>query len=389
MTKNVMVLGCDGFCGWPTMLHLAAQGYTTHGIDSFVRRQIDRDYNWNSLTPIASPDMRKACALDTFPHMATLAHANLDQVGMCESLAERIDQQEISAIVHLAEQRSAPYSMRRAGSIFTVRNNIGVTHNVLEAIRLSKRKPHLVHLGTMGVYGYGRLGKITTPEGYIEATFGEELEITTEILHPMYPGSVYHMTKCMDHTMFQFYAQNWGLRITDLHQGIVWGTQTDETKHARRLINRFDYDGDFGTVLNRFLVQAACDVPLTVYGTGGQTRAFIHISDTVKCIRLAIDNPPLAGDKPAIYNQVAETASVRDVANAVLTVAGRSKLMEFMANPRKEAAENDLVVANTNFRSLGWKPKMLNEESLAQEYSLAVGHALRANRERIMPEVKW
>lgn len=389
MTKNVLVLGADGFCGWPTVLHLAACGYNVAGLDNMSRRRIDEKQGWNSLTPIADPFTRTERARQYWKFIG-FKNVDLDDIGVFDDIAGTIDRYEIDAVVHFAEQRSAPYSMRDANiAQFTVENNITVTHNVLQGIKISKRRPHLVHLGTMGVYGYGRLGVPTTPEGYIEARFSNTDDIT-EILHPMYPGSVYHMTKCMDQIMFQFYAQNDGLRITDLHQGIVWGTQTSETMVHPELINRFDYDGDFGTVLNRFLVQAALDVPFTIYGSGKQTRAFIHISDTVECVRMAIDSPPNTGDRVKIVNQVAETASVYDVAERVADAIERPmSIINHMENPRKEAAENSLAVDNTTFRSLGWQPIVMNGETLQKEYQVAHNFRHNANKSIIMPEVKW
>src|ERR1019366_3253402 len=209
------------------------------------------------------------------------------------------------ALVHFAEQRAAPYSMRStAAKRYTVDNNVRATHNVLAAIVASGLDIALVHLGTMGVYGYGWSGSAPIPEGYLTVKVPTpDADIDREILHPANPGSVYHMTKTLDQLLFAFYASNDQLRITDLHQGIVWGTQTDQTSRDERLINRFDYDGDYGTVLNRFLMQAAIRHPLTVHGTGGQTRAFINIRDTVRCIELALANPPEAGTRVRVLNQ--------------------------------------------------------------------------------------
>jgi UDP-sulfoquinovose synthase len=191
----------------------------------------------------------------------------------------------------------------------------------------------------MGVYGYGTSGG-EIPEGYLDVILPGGRPTT--ILHPAYPGSIYHLTKCLDALVFQFYNKNDGLRVTDLHQGIVWGTNTPQTIRDERLINRFDYDGDYGTVLNRFLMQAALKIPLTVYGTGGQTRAFIHISDTARCIEIAINNPPGSGEKVEIFNQVAETLRVGDLAKLVSDKTGCG--IRNLANPRKEDAENDLEV---------------------------------------------
>jgi UDP-sulfoquinovose synthase len=250
----------------------------------------------------------------------------------------------------------------------------------------------LVHLGTMGVYGYEWPAPI--PEGYltvkIEAPDGE---IAREILHPANPGSVYHLTKTLDELMFAFYAKNDRLRITDLHQGIVWGTQTDQTARDERLINRFDYDGDFGTVLNRFLMQAAIGHPLTVYGSGGQTRAFIHIRDTVRCIEIALRNPPQAGSQPLVLNQVTETHRIADLAKMINGLTGAE--ITNLPNPRREADENDLVVQNDQFLHLGLDPTKLSgelrdrDELLEEIVSIAEHYRHRADITKIISRAVW
>jgi len=219
---------------------------------------------------------------------------------------------------------------------------------------------------------------VTTPDGR---------KVPQEILYPTRPGSVYHMTKSLDQILFQFYAQNDGLRITDLHQGIVWGTHTDQTRRHAQLINRFDYDGDYGTVLNRFLIQAAIDYPLTVHGTGGQTRAFIHIQDSVRCIELAIGSPPRAGDRVEIFNQMTETHRVRDLAELVAKTTGAS--VAYLPNPRKEAAENDLVVDNRKFLALGLEPTTLAEGLLGEVVEVARKFAHRIDRSRVPAVSAW
>jgi UDP-sulfoquinovose synthase len=245
---------------------------------------------------------------------------------------------------------------------------------------------HVVHLGTMGVYGYGTSGG-EIPEGYIDVVLPGGRPST--ILHPAYPGSVYHTTKCLDALLFQFYNKNDGIKVTDLHQGIVWGTNTPQTIRDERLINRFDYDGDYGTVLNRFIMQGALNVPLTVYGTGGQTRAFIHITDTAKCIEIAINNPPKSGDKVQIFNQVAETLRVGELAKLVAEKTGTS--INYLANPRQESAENELEVANRKFKGLGLNPVLLDSNfGLVDEVrTIANKYAHRVIHEKILPQSFW
>jgi len=293
------------------------------------------------------------------------------------------------AIVHFAEQRAAPYSMRDTRTKrYTVDNNVRATHNLLTALTATGIDPALVHLGTMGVYGYGWSGSAPIPEGYLTVKVPTpDGEIEREILHPANPGSVYHMTKTLDQLMFSFYAKNDGLRITDLHQGIVWGTQTEQTSRDERLINRFDYDGDYGTVLNRFLMQAAIGHPLTVHGTGGQTRAFIHIRDTVRCIEIAITNPPLAGDKPRVLNQMTEVHRVLDLAKMVADVMGAD--IAYLPNPRREAEENDLAVRNDQFLALGLKPTTLSEGLLDEGREVAARYRDRVDPGKIVCRSVW
>ena len=246
----------------------------------------------------------------------------------------------------------------------------------------------MVHLGTMGVYGYGWSGSAPIPEGYLSVRVPTpDGEIDREILHPANPGSVYHMTKTLDQLLFAFYAKNDGLRVTDLHQGIVWGTQTPQTALDERLINRFDYDGDYGTVLNRFLMQAAIGHPLTVHGTGGQTRAFIHIRDTVRCVEIALNNPPASGDQPSVFNQVTETYRVRDLAELISKQTGVE--VANLPNPRKEAAENDLEVTRDKFLALGLDPTTLSDGLLEEVRDISSKYADRADLTKIIARSVW
>jgi UDP-sulfoquinovose synthase len=246
----------------------------------------------------------------------------------------------------------------------------------------------LAHLGTMGVYGYGWSGTAPIPEGYLTVKVPTpDGELEREILHPANPGSVYHMTKTLDQLLFSFYAKNDQLRITDLHQGIVWGTQTPQTVRDERLVNRFDYDGDYGTVLNRFLMQAAIGHPLTVHGSGGQTRAFIHIRDTVRCIELALENPPQAGDRPRVLNQVTETHQVGGLAKMVADVMGAD--IAYLPNPRREADENDLIVTNDQFLALGLEPTKLSDGLLEEGREIAQRYRDRVDPSKIIARSVW
>jgi len=246
----------------------------------------------------------------------------------------------------------------------------------------------LAHLGTMGVYGYGWSGSAPIPEGYLTVKVPTpDGDLEREILHPANPGSVYHMTKTLDQLMFAFYAKNDGLRITDLHQGIVWGTQTDQSSKDERLINRFDYDGDYGTVLNRFLMQAAIRHPLTVHGSGGQTRAFIHIKDTVRCIEIAITNAPQSGSQPMVLNQITETHRVADLAKMVSEVTGVE--IANLPNPRREADENDLVVRNDQFLALGLNPTTLSQGLCDEVTEVAEKYKDRVDVTKIIARSVW
>src|ERR1700744_4906132 len=294
---RVLVLGGDGFCGWPTSLYLSDRGHDVTILDNLSRRKIDVDLEVESLTPIRPVGQRLSAWKEVSGR--DIDFVSLDIATDYDRLVAVLLEKQPEPLVPFAEQRAAPYSMRTSATKrYTVDNNIRATHNLLVALVETGVDAALAHLGTMGVYGYGWSGSAPIPEGYLTVKVPTpDGELEREILHPANPGSVYHMTKTLAQLLFAFHAKNDGLRITALHQGIVWATQTDQTSKDERLVNRFDYDGDYGPVLNRFLMQAAIGHPLTVHGSGGQTRAFIHIRDTVRCIELAITSPPESGDR--------------------------------------------------------------------------------------------
>ena len=384
---KIMILGGDGFCGWPTALHLSRSGHDITIVDNFSHRQIDILLELSSLTPIQPLSTR----IKVWEQLTgnKIGFSFLDLANDYDKLVQLLVKQKPDAIVHFAEQRSAPYSMKTPSTKrYTVNNNVNATHNLLCALVEAGIDAHVVHLGTMGVYGYGWLGNAPIPEGYIKVKVETpEGEIDREILHPANPGSVYHMSKTIDQLMFAFYAKNDQIRITDLHQGIVWGTQTPETELDERLINRFDYDGDYGTVLNRFLMQAAMSYPLTVHGSGGQTRAFIHLRDTVRCIELALLNPPQKGERPTIFNQVTEVYKVIDLAKLVAEKTG-AEIMHY-PNPRLEADANDLKVKNDQFKALGLKPTTLSDGLLSEVEEIARKYIDRVDKSKIPAKSLW
>ena len=384
---RVLVLGGDGFCGWPTTLYLSDRGHDITIIDNLSRRKIDVELEVDSLTPIRPTGERIRVWREVSGR--EVGFINLDLATEYDRLVAVLEDIRPDAIVHFAEQRAAPYSMRSTRTKrYTVDNNVRATHNLLTALVATRIEASLVHLGTMGVYGYGWSGTAPIPEGYLTVKVPTpDGELEREILHPANPGSVYHLTKTLDQLLFSFYAKNDGLRITDLHQGIVWGTQTDQTSRDERLINRFDYDGDYGTVLNRFLMQAAIGHPLTVHGTGGQTRAFIHIRDTVRCIEIAITNPPEDPARPRVLNQMTETHRLLDLAKMIADAMGAE--IAYLPNPRREAEENDLIVRNDQFLALGLNPTTLSEGLLEEGKEVAYRYRYRADPTKIIARSVW
>jgi UDP-sulfoquinovose synthase len=384
---KVLVLGGDGFCGWPTSLHLSAGGHDVTIVDNLSRRKIDIELEVESLTPIRPIGER----LRVWKEVTglTIGFELLDLAEEYDRLETLLSTLRPDTVVHFGEQRAAPYSMRETRTKrYTVDNNIRATHNLLAAVVASGLDIPIVHLGTMGVYGYGWSGSAPIPEGYLTVKVATpEGEIEREILHPANPGSVYHLTKTLDQLMFAFYAKNDQLRITDLHQGIVWGTQTAETSLDDRLINRFDYDGDYGTVLNRFLMQAAIGHPLTVHGTGGQTRAFINIRDTARCVQLAVENPPATGERVSVYNQITETHRISDLATLVAGLTGAE--VAHLPNPRREAEANELIATNDGLLGLGLEATTLSVGLIEEISEVAERYRDRVDPSKIIARSVW
>ena len=385
---KVIVLGGDGFCGWPCAVNLAEQNHDVIIVDNLSRRKIDIDLEVESLTPIASITER----LSAWEEIGgkPMRFLNMDISKQYQKLLNLLIDEKPDSVIHFAEQRAATYSMKSSFTKrYTVDNNVNGTHNLLAAIVESNLDIHVVHLGTMGVYGYGSHRGATIPEGYlkVEVPQPDGSRFEEEILHPASPGSVYHMTKTLDQLLFLYYNKNDLVRITDLHQGIVWGTNTEATLKDPRLTNRFDYDGDYGTVLNRFLMQAAIGYPLSVHGTGGQTRAFIHIKDSVKCVQLALENPPKSGERVKIFNQMTESHQVGELAKKVASLTGAD--INYLPNPRNEAVENDLIVDNKCFIELGLNPTTLDNGLLEEVVEVAKKYSSRCDLKRIPCVSSW
>ncbi len=380
---KILVLGGDGYCGWPTSLHLSEAGHEVVIVDNFVRRSIDYELGATSLTPIAEPKERINAWQEVSGHTIALEFGDLID---WEFLSDVMERHEPEAIVHFGEQRAAPYSMiDRRHAIYTQHNNVIGTLNVLFAINEFAPECHLIKLGTMGEYG---TPNIDIEEGYITI---EHKGRTDTLPYPKVPGSWYHLSKVHDSHNIHFGCRIWGLRATDLNQGVVYGTLTPHTERDVRLINRFDYEDVFGTALNRFCIQAAIGHPLTVYGKGGQTRGFLDIRDTVRCVELAVENPPERGEF-RVFNQFTEQFSVAELARMVLEASAKLGLeatIEHLPNPRVEKEEHYYKAEHTALIELGLKPHYLSESLLDSLLNIAIEYRHRVDVEHVMPSVDW
>jgi UDP-sulfoquinovose synthase len=380
---NILVLGGDGYCGWPTALHLSKLGHRVGIADNFIRRLWDYELGVETLTPIRSLHARVAAWQECADRSMEIFVGDLCDYTFVRKIFERFAP---DAVVHFAEQRSAPYSMiDREHAVSTQVNNITGTLNLLFAMRDEAPECHLVKLGTMGEYG---TPNIDIEEGFIEIHHNGRKDV---LPFPKQPGSFYHLSKVHDSHNIAFATKIWGLRSTDLNQGVVYGTMTDEISLDERLVNRFDYDEVWGTALNRFCVQAAIGHPLTVYGKGGQTRGFLDIRDTIRCIALAVENPPKPGEF-RVFNQFTEQFNVKQLAELIAKAAkplGLTCRIEHVPDPRVEAEEHYYNAKHTKLVDLGLKAHLLSDSLLDSLLNIAIRYKARIDPKVIWPTVKW
>ena len=380
---KIGVLGGDGYCGWATALYLSAKGHSVAIVDNFVRRQWDHELGVQTLTPIRPLAERLRVWQELTGHTIELFVGDVTDYDFLSSVIAAF---QPDAVVHFAEQRSAPYSMiDRKHAVFTQVNNVAGTLNLLFALREFCPECHLVKLGTMGEYG---TPNIDIEEGYIAIEHNGRKDV---LPYPKQPGSFYHLSKVHDSHNIMFACRIWGLRATDLNQGVVYGTLTDESALDERLVNRFDYDEVFGTVLNRFCVQAALGHPLTVYGRGGQTRGFLDIRDTVRCVELSCLYPAAAGEC-RVFNQFTEQFSVLDLANMVQAEGRKLGLkveIDHLQNPRVEATDHYYNAKHSKLVDLGLEPHLLSDSMLDSLIHFAVKYRDRVDTSVFLPQVDW
>ncbi|MEL7501607.1 MAG: NAD-dependent epimerase/dehydratase family protein [Cyanobacteria bacterium J06554_6] len=380
---RVLVIGGDGYCGWATALYLSNKGHEVAILDSLVRRHWDMELQSETLTPIAPIQTRLQRWQDLTGKTIDLYIGDINNYSFLErSMLEF----KPDAVVHFGEQRSAPFSMiDREHAVLTQTNNVVGTLNLLYVIRDHFPDCHLVKLGTMGEYG---TPNIDIEEGYITIKHNGREDT---LPYPKQPGSFYHLSKVHDTHNIHFACKIWGIRATDLNQGIVYGVLTEETGMDELLINRLDYDGVFGTALNRFCIQAAVGHPLTVYGSGGQTRALLDIRDTVRCVEIACNNPANKGEF-RVFNQFTEMFSINDLAMMVKKAGntlGVDVEVKNLENPRVEAEEHYFNAKNTKLIDLGLQPHYLSDSLLDSLLNFAVKYKERVDKKKILPQVTW
>jgi UDP-sulfoquinovose synthase len=380
---KVLVIGGDGYCGWATALYLSNKGYEVAILDNLVRRHWDMELCVETLTPIAPIQARIQRWKDLTGKTIDLF---IGDINNYEFLRTTMLQFQPDSVVHFGEQRSAPFSMiDREHAVLTQVNNVVGTLNLLYVMHEHFPDCHLVKLGTMGEYG---TPNIDIEEGYITIEHNGRKDT---LPYPKQPGSFYHLSKVHDSHNIHFACRIWGLRATDLNQGVVYGVLTDETGMDELLINRLDYDGVFGTALNRFCIQAAIGHPLTVYGKGGQTRGFLDIRDTVRCVEIAIANPAEAGEF-RVFNQFTELFSVGDLAAMVQKAGGAMGIkveIDHLENPRVEKEEHYFNAKNTKLLDLGLQPHYLSDSLLDSLLNFAIKYKQRVDNQQILPKVKW
>lgn len=380
---RILILGGDGYLGWPQSLYLSSKGHNVTIFDNLMRRHFDLERGFNSLVPISTL------------HERIEVWKEISGRQMQLSIGDTMDYEAVSAVfqafqpeavVHFAEQRSAPYSMiDRRHAVFTQTNNVIGTLNILYAMKEFAPHCHLVKLGTMGEYG---TPNIDIEEGFIEIHHKGRSDI---LPYPKQPGSFYHLSKTFDSHNIMFCCKIWGLRATDLNQGVVYGVETDETVLDSRLATRFDYDQIYGTALNRFCVQAAVGYPLTVYGQGLQTRGYINLRDTIRCIELALASPPREGEY-RVFNQITEQFSLIELVEMVVRQSkyfGLEPQIRHLPNPRVEAEQHYYNATHTRLIELGLEPHLLNESVLTSLIGLAIKHREQADRNQILPTINW
>ncbi|PRX50217.1 UDP-sulfoquinovose synthase [Prauserella shujinwangii] len=377
---RVLVLGGDGYLGWPTALHLSDCGHETAVLDNFARRKYDEELGVQSLVAIEDLETRVAAWEEVSgKKMPAYVGDLLDADFVYDTLREF----QPDAVVHFGEQRAAPYSMiDREHAVYTQHNNVIGTLNLLYAIQEINPEIHLVKLGTMGEYG---TPNIDIEEGWLEVEHNGRKD---RMLYPKKPGSFYHLSKVHDSHNMEFACRIWGMRATDLNQGIVYGQQTPQTVRDPRLVTRFDYDAVFGTVLNRFVIQAVLGQPLTVYGTGGQTRGMLDIRDTVECVRLAVEHPADRGEF-RVFNQMTESFSVKQLAELVSECFPGPVQIDHLENPRVEQPEHYYNVKHTGLVELGLKPHLLSDTLIESMFPIVEDNKHRVDIEKMLPTVRW